>query len=322
MDDGGTRSFRPEVMAAAGFPTISFDDLEVGTEFRSDDRLIRPQDIEAYAFMTGDDDDLFFEPGPFGPPVAHPTLLANQALFLRHTRFFVPAGLHARMTFEFRQPARLGTRARTTGRVVDRYLRRDKPYMVTEFITADDAGTVLTTGRFVQMLFRDATAPPPGSGQPPEPEPPMLDSSITTAQGRRGTLAAGQHLIGPTRTVGQRQIDAYSGVRPGSIHTDEGWATAKGFPTTIAQGMMSTAYVSALLTGELGAGFVAGGSMDVRFLRPVHQGDRLTTTGVIQGFAGFEGDPGRVRVVVDVEITNQRGERTLAGMASGLAMAS
>ena len=288
----------------------------------SDDRLIRPQDIDAYAFMTGDDDDLFFEPGPFGPPVAHPTLLANQALFLRHTRFFVPAGLHARMTFEFRQPARLGTRARTTGRVVDRYLRRDKPYMVTEFITADDAGTVLTTGRFVQMLFRDATAPPPGSGQPPEPEPPMLDSSITTAQGRRGTLAAGQHLIGPTRTVGQRQIDAYSGVRPGSIHTDEGWATAKGFPTTIAQGMMSTAYVSALLTGELGAGFVAGGSMDVRFLRPVHQGDRLTTTGVIQGFAGFEGDPGRVRVVVDVEITNQRGERTLAGTAGGLAMAS
>ena len=83
MTMSAPRSFRPEVMADAGFPTISYDDLEVGTEFRSDDRLVRPQDVDAYAFMVDDYDELYFEPGPFGGPVAHPTLLANQALFLR-----------------------------------------------------------------------------------------------------------------------------------------------------------------------------------------------------------------------------------------------
>ena len=314
--DQARRSFRPEVMADAGFPRISYESLELGTELRSDDRLIRPQDIEAYAFMVDDYDDLFFEPGPFGPPVAHPTLLANQALFLRHTRFFVPAGLHARMVFDFEQPVRLGTRARTTGRVVDKYLRRDKPYMVTGYRTADEDDTTLTSGRFVQMLFRSETAPAAGTGPPPEPDLPNHDATIRAATGRHGAIDMGLEVAGGTRLITQRQIDAYSGVRPDSIHTDEDWAHAKGFRTTIAQGMMSTAYISSLATGLLGAGFVAGGQMDVRFLRPVHCGDELTTSGTVTSLTH---DAERIRVHLDVEVRNQHAELTAAGRASGLA---
>ena len=46
-------------------------------------------------------------------------------------------------------------RARSYGTVVDKYERRGKPYMVTEFTTKAEDGTVLVRGRFVQMLFRD-----------------------------------------------------------------------------------------------------------------------------------------------------------------------
>jgi hypothetical protein len=59
------------------------------------------------------------------------------------------------MEFEFHEPIRPGVRARSRGRVVDKYERRGKPYMVTEFETADEDGTVLVRGRFTQMLFRD-----------------------------------------------------------------------------------------------------------------------------------------------------------------------
>lgn len=311
------RSFDPAVLEAAGFPTISFERLQVGERFRSDDRLIRPQDVEAYAFAVDDHDPWFFGPSPFGGPVAHPTLLANQALFLRHTRYVVPAGLHARMSFEFLGAVRLGMRARTDGEVVDKYLRRDKPYMVTAYETCDDRGSVLVRGRFTQMLFREATAPPPGSsGRRPEPEAPAFEASIRRASGREGTLEIGQRLGPQARTLGQRQIDAYSGVRPGSIHTDEAWAAAKGFPTTVAQGMMSTAYVSALATGAIGVGFVEGGRMDVRFLRPVLSVDTLAVSGTVTGFSR---DGGALRVHLEVAVHNQRGEQTLAGVASGLA---
>ena len=74
---------------------------------------------------------------------------------MRHSRYIVPAGLHAKMEFEFLEPIRPGMRVRSHGRVIDKYERRGKPYMVTEFTTEDEDGTVLVRGRFTQMLFRD-----------------------------------------------------------------------------------------------------------------------------------------------------------------------
>ena len=97
----GDMTFSPETLTAAGFPTISYDVLDIGQEFRSDDRLIRPEDVETYAFAVEDHDPWFFAPGPFGGPIAHPTILANQALLLRHNHYVVPAGLHARMIYDF-----------------------------------------------------------------------------------------------------------------------------------------------------------------------------------------------------------------------------
>jgi hypothetical protein len=59
------------------------------------------------------------------------------------------------MEFEFVEPIRPGMRARSRGREIDKYERRGKPYMVTEFTTEDEHGTVLVRGRFTQMLFRE-----------------------------------------------------------------------------------------------------------------------------------------------------------------------
>ena len=67
----------------------------------------------------------------------------------------VHAGLHAKMDFEFLEPIRPGVRTRSRGKVVDKYERRGKPYMVTEFVTEDENGATLVRGRFTQMLFRD-----------------------------------------------------------------------------------------------------------------------------------------------------------------------
>src|SRR6266403_1145691 len=94
------------------------------------------------------------------------------------------------------------------------------------------------------------------------------------------SIAVGQELPSIQKEPTQRRIDVYSGVRPRSIHTDPSWAHAKGFRTTLAQGMMSTAYVSEMMTRRLGAG---------------------------------------TRVVVEVWCQNQDGEKTAVGTASGLA---
>ena len=128
------------------------------------------------------------------------------------------------------------------------------------------------------------------------------------------TIAVGATLPLLVKDVSQRRIDAYSGVRPRSIHTDEAWAHAKGFRTTLAQGMMSTAYVSQMMIRLLGAGFVRGGTLSMAFIAPVHAGDRLTVHGVIREKRA-EGTG--TRVVVEVWCENQLGEKTAVGTATG-----
>jgi acyl dehydratase len=129
------------------------------------------------------------------------------------------------------------------------------------------------------------------------------------------TIEIGQALPTFTKEVGQRKIDAYSLVRAHSIHTDEAWAQAKGFRAPLAQGMMSTAYVSEMMTRFLGAGFVKGGTMSMNFIQPVFAGDRLTVHGVVKE-KNAEGDA--TRVVVEVWCENQDGDMTAVGTASGL----
>ena len=141
------------------FPTLTYEILTVGEEFVSDTHLVTPEDIEAYAYAVEDDHPWYAGPSPFGGPVAHPTLMANQALHLRHGKYIVHAGLHAKMHFEFLEPVRPGMRVRSRGRVIDKYVRRGRQYMVTEYVTEDEHGTALVRGQFTQMLIPEGTRP-------------------------------------------------------------------------------------------------------------------------------------------------------------------
>ncbi len=129
-------------------------------------------------------------------------------------------------------------------------------------------------------------------------------------------ITAGQTLPELTKELSQRKIDAYSGVRPRSIHTDAAWARQRGFRAPLAQAMMSTAYVSELMTRFVGAGFVKGGTMSMTFIKPVLAGDRLIVRGVVKE---TRPEQGRTRVVVEVWCENQDGDKTAVGTASGLA---
>jgi acyl dehydratase len=129
------------------------------------------------------------------------------------------------------------------------------------------------------------------------------------------TAEPGVTLPALTKEITQRKIDVYSGVKPHSIHTDEAWARRKGFRTPLAQAMMSTAYVSELMTRFVGAGFVKGGTLSMVFIKPVYVGDRLTVHGVVKE---RRAEGGRTRVVVEVWCQNQDGDKTAVGTASGL----
>jgi acyl dehydratase len=128
-------------------------------------------------------------------------------------------------------------------------------------------------------------------------------------------IVIGQELPTLVKEVSRRRIDAYSTVRARSIHTDEAWARAKGFKAPLAQGMMSTAYVSEMMTRFLGEGFIKGGTMSMAFTKPVYAGDRLTVHGVV---TDKRAEGAITRVVVEVRCVNQEGATTAVGTASGV----
>ena len=140
------------------FKEINYEVVTVGEEFMSDDFLIKPEDVDTFAFAVDDHDPWYFEDAPslspFEGKITHPVLMGNQALFMRHGKYIVPAGLHAKMHYEFIAPLRVGMRVRTRGKLIDKYEKRGRHYMVTEFATCDEeSGAVLVRGQFTQMLF-------------------------------------------------------------------------------------------------------------------------------------------------------------------------
>ena len=56
------------------FKTISYDVIQVGEEFKSDDFLIKPEDVETFAYAVDDHNPWYFEDSPFGGPIAHPVM--------------------------------------------------------------------------------------------------------------------------------------------------------------------------------------------------------------------------------------------------------
>jgi len=128
-------------------------------------------------------------------------------------------------------------------------------------------------------------------------------------------ITVGQTLPSLVKEISQRRIDVYSGVRPRSIHSDDAWARQKGFRACLAQGMMSTAYVSQMMVKLLGPDYARGGTMSMAFIKPVYAGDRLTVHGVIKD---KQPENGATRVVVEVWVENQNGEKTAVGHATGL----
>jgi acyl dehydratase len=140
------------------FKTISYDVVQVGEEFQSDDFLIKPEDVETFAYAVDDHHPWYFGDSPFGGPIAHPVMLGNQALMMRHSRYIIPAGLHAKIQFEFLEPIRAGMRVRSYGKVIDKFEKRSRYYMVTEFATKDEeSGAVLVRGQFTQNIFKGET---------------------------------------------------------------------------------------------------------------------------------------------------------------------
>lgn len=131
-------------MAAELLKPFNYADIEIGEELGSYEYVLTQEMLDNFRASVQDPD------APF------PTLaVKHDATAFAMVYDDQTGGVNAGNEVEFFNPPLPGKKIRVTGRIHDKYLRRDKPYMVIEATAEDEDGRLLEKLRTYQMKKPD-----------------------------------------------------------------------------------------------------------------------------------------------------------------------
>lgn len=136
-------------------PFRRYDDLKVGDVFPPEPlAFVVDQDVvDRYLAATGDKSGLY--DGPNGARRA-PSMIASVYLIeLLKARRSPPGGIHVKQAIRFHRPAMVGERLSIQARVVDKYVRKERPYMVAQFEARGSDGGLVSSGLITSIWGRD-----------------------------------------------------------------------------------------------------------------------------------------------------------------------
>ena len=119
---------------------FDYDTIQVGETLGRKDVVITDAMIRTCARAIESDHPWYFGPSPYGAPVAPPTIFDNDSLRMLDEQYERFGSIHAKQSWEFLRPVRLGERVTLRVAIVDKFVRRDRPYLVMELTAADHAG--------------------------------------------------------------------------------------------------------------------------------------------------------------------------------------
>jgi acyl dehydratase len=106
--------------------------------------------VERFLAATGNNDPRYSE----GKGV--PSMVAAVYLIdLLKARGSPPGGIHAKQAIRFHRPLRRGDSLSIQASVVEKYVRKDKPYVVSDFEVRDAHGEIVSSGRITSIWGRD-----------------------------------------------------------------------------------------------------------------------------------------------------------------------
>jgi acyl dehydratase len=239
--------------------------------------------------------------------IAAPALLFHSEVY-RTLAWYLPnvfGNLHARQEWELFAPLLVGRTVRTRSTVVERYTKRNRDYVVNEVLLTDAAGRWLQRSRTHQSFLVDDAR-----------REVVVDREREKRADRRFAIGEGpgEEIAPFTRAITIAMCQAFSGPDK-NYHTDREMARALGFPDIVVQGMMSVCFVSELMAGAFGRGWLCAGKLDLRLVNVVWVDDVLTTRGKVREEL-VEG--AKRRAVLDVWCEKADGTKTLVGTASAL----
>jgi acyl dehydratase len=299
-------------MIADRRPTTSADPY-IGRDYGRHDFVVDAGEVEKYVGALDDHNPIYTGSSPFGGPVA-PALVRHSEVYEYRADTGVPAwylpnvfgNLHARQEFEFFAPVMVGDAIHTRSFIADRYVKRGRDYVVNEVLYFDVDDAIVARGRTHQSFLRETKS-----------EGIVIDEKREKQPGRKfetDVSASVEEIPALNKQITLDMCWKFSGPRK-NYHNDKEMALKWGFPDIVVQGMMSTCFLSEMMTNRFGAGWLAGGKMSVNLVNIVWQSDRLTCRGFVRELTP-EGD--RRRAHLDVWVEKEDGTKATIGTASAL----
>ena len=283
------------------------DAVHVGQYIGQRDLEITPELVREYSEAVDDLNGWYSGESPWGGPVA-PALLLHSEVY-RNLSWYLPriyGNLHARQEWDLFKPMIVGDIVNTRSVVIDRYLKRDREYVVNEVICFGADGAMLNRGRTHQSFLRETNNASVVVDKDREKRP---DRRFAAEEAE-----ALEEIAGPRKEITLEMCQKFSGPRK-NYHNDAEEARKLGFPDIVVQGMMPLCFVSEMMTQRFGRGWLAGGRMNVNLVNVLWKEDRVTCRGRV---VAISPEGGYQRCQLQVWCEKEDGTKVVIGTASAL----
>ncbi len=272
---------------------MDFDTLQVPHDLGSVEYTPTQEMYERYVKVIGDAD------------AAYLTHAFRASSFMHNKMPPRPGHAHINAGHEaeyFNRPVP-GKKLIMTGAIVEKYVKRERPYVVVQMQIKDEDGRMIERLRHIVML-----------------------RASSLGQKWWGNSAAnveiGTELAPVVKTFTRElmkeaeDVAALVGRTYETIHGDHDVAKLEGLREPIASGYDMTSHIHELLKKFAGPDWIQGGTVSVRFIRPAVAGDTVTYKGKV---VDKKAENGRTRVLLEVTGEKQTGDAVVVGKASVLA---
>lgn len=134
---------------------MAYDEIEVGAEFNVPPWTLTQEVIEKYLQAVGDDNPIYRDQKAAREagvdwPIAPPTMafiFSRTSVLLREAGKMPPGSIQVRQQFHFVCPFRPGDTLATKAKVVEKFTRKDRKWMIIDSNTVNQRGETTVTGR-------------------------------------------------------------------------------------------------------------------------------------------------------------------------------
>jgi len=141
------------IKAEPDFKMMVYEDMVVGEELPELEVTFNEHLQGRFLVALKEENPWYYSQSPWGGPITHHALFDDAPMVAAMCRYQYPFGfVHARQETEFINPLPLGKPARITSKIVDKYIKRDRGYIVIESLVVDEEGVEILRSRNQAMI--------------------------------------------------------------------------------------------------------------------------------------------------------------------------